>query len=287
MQILLSSLIVFYLGLYTNGNDVYSSYSSVYDPLKSLEWSDDRELSYITTVRLMNDDYHVYQYKRYPCQYFYTDQVQISHHNETVNQCVYNTATSNYEYRFQIHLSYRPIEPFILRNIAIQCKYVNCSLLSLDVKSIRIDWNEFALTQNMNCSFNPTAQYNINKTVNMLSEWIPLRCQSLAACNNSKHNIQQALSSNINLIYSSSYQLNKPYCSLEKNLLYIIEANFAQTNRLLEQLIDLMQQGFGKPDEREQVHMKEFVEHKWINSNSSSTINKTALSGEVQGTFKH
>ncbi|CAF5137045.1 unnamed protein product, partial [Rotaria magnacalcarata] len=74
------------------------------------------------------------------------------------------------------------------------------------------------------------------------------------------------------------------------NLPYIIETNFLQTNRLLEQLVDLIQRGFGKPNEREQVHMKEYIEHienKWINNNINSTINATAISGEVQGTFIH
>ena len=50
---------------------------------------------------------------------------------------------------------------------------------------------------------------------------------------------------------------------MEKNLAYLIETNFAQTNRLLEQLIDIIQRGFGKPDEREQAHLKEYVENKW------------------------
>ncbi|CAF3505290.1 unnamed protein product [Rotaria socialis] len=286
----ISILIIINLGLDSYSSNLYQSYTLIYDPLKSSEWSDDHILTYITTVRLSNYDHHIFQYRRYPCQYFYTDEIEIKHNNETFNQCMYNTATSDYAYNFQIHLTFHHMDSFILRNIAIQCKYVNCSLSLLKVKSTHIDWNKNGNLSNINCSFNTIQTYNITNAAYPLTDWITLRCNSLSACNHSKYNIEHELSSNIQLIYSSLYEIEKPYCSLEKNLAYIIETNFLQTNRLLEQLIDLIQRGFGKPNEREQVHMKEYIEHienKWINNNMNSTTNATEISGEVQGIFIH
>ncbi|CAF0943478.1 unnamed protein product [Rotaria sordida] len=273
-------------GFHLASSDLYGSYTLLYDPLKSSEWSDDLALAYIRTVQLLNYDYHVFQYRPYPCQYFYTSKIEINYNNQTINACIYNTTTSDYEYNFQLHLDFHNIESYILRNIAIQCKYINCSLSLLNVKSIRIDWNKYGRDINFNCSFNTIQQYNIYNAPHILTEWITLRCKSLSACTRSKYNLEQALSSNIQLIYSSTYELEKPYCSLEKNLIYIIETNFSQTNRLLEQLIDLIQRGFGRPNEREQVHMKEYIEHKWIHNHTNTTIDTTAISGEVQGTFK-
>jgi hypothetical protein len=292
MYLPILGLIILNLGLNSNGGDLYPSYTLLYDPIISLEWSDDRALAYITTVRLFNYNHHIFQYRHYPCQYFYTDEIQMNYNNETINQCIYNTTTSDYEYTFQLHLDSRHIEPYILRNIAIQCKYINCSLSLLTMKYIRIGWNLQGRANNSNCSFDTTQHYGIYNTPYTLSEWIKLRCQSLLACNRSKHNLEHSLLSNIQLIYGSSYELETPYCSLEKNLAYVIDTNFAQANRFLEQLVDLIQRGFGKPNEREQAHLKEYIEQKWIHYDYNSTATTTTttitpISGEVQGIFRH
>jgi len=287
MRLLFFVIIIFNLGLNTNNSELYPSYTLFYDPIKSLEWSDDRTLAYVTTLRLFDYNHHIFQYRRYPCQYFYTDEIQMKYNNETMNECIYNTTTSDYEYHFQLHFDSLHIEPYILRNIAIQCKYINCSLSLLTMKYIRISWNSQGVNNNSNCSFDTTRRYGISNTQYTLSEWITLRCESLFACNRSKYNLAQALSSNIQLVYGSSYEIQTPYCSLEKSLAYLIETNFAQTNRLLEQLVDTIQRGFGKPNEREQAHMKEYVEQKWTHIDNTSTVHTTPISGEVQGTFKN
>ena len=272
MQITIVVFIIFNLGLnFSNGANLYPNYIVIYDPIKSLEWSNDHALNYISTVRLSDYDHHIFQYRRYPCQYFYTDEIQMNYNNETINECIYNTTTSDYQYSFQLHLDSRHIQPYILRNIAIQCKYINCSLSLLKMKYIRIDWNSQSREKNLNCSFESTQHYSITDTPYILTEWITLRCQSLLACNRSKYNLIQSLSSNIQLFYGSSYELEYPYCSLEKSLSYLIETNFSQTNRLLEQLIDIIQQGFGKPNQREQMHMKEYIEQNSLNNQNNST----------------
>jgi len=278
-------LLIVHLGLNSYATDIYPSYSILHDPVKALEWSDNRALTYITTVRIFNNDHHIFQYRRYPCQYFYTDEIQVNYNNETLHECLYNTTTSDYEYTFQLHLDSRHVEPYILRNIVIQCNYTNCSLSLLNIKYLRIGWNSYGRNNNSNCSFNTTQNYGIYHTPYALSEWITLRCQSLLACNYSKNNLKHALSSNIQLIYGSSYELDQPYCSLEKSLAYVIETNLKQTNQLLQQLVDLLQRGFGKPDEREQAHMKEYIEQKWTQNENNSITIATAISGEVQGIF--
>ncbi|CAF2961954.1 unnamed protein product [Rotaria sp. Silwood2] len=286
MHRVICAFVILNFGLHIACSDVFESYTVVYNPLKSSEWSDDRALAYVTTVRVFDYDHHIFQYRRYPCQYFYTNEIQINHNNQTIHECIYNTTTSDYEYSFQLHLESHNIQSYILRNIAIQCKNINCSLSLLNIKSIRIDWNKYGHDINFNCSFNTIQQYDIYYTPHILTEWIILRCSSLFACNRSKYNLEQAISSNVQLIYSSTYELERPHCSLEKSVAYVIETNFAQTNHLLEQLVDLIQRGFGKPNEREQVYMKEYIEHKWINNHTNSTTNTTAMSGEVQGMFK-
>jgi hypothetical protein len=287
MYLTILILIILNLGLNSNGTNLYPSYILVHDPVKAFEWSDDRALAYITTVRLFDYDHHIFQYRRYPCQYFYTDEIQMNYNNDTTHACIYNTTTSDYEYSFQLHLDSRHVEPYILRNVAIECKYINCSLSLLTMKYIRIGWNSQGRDSNLNCSFDTTHHYGIYASPYTLSEWITLRCKSLFACNRSKHNLIQALSSNIQLAYGSSYELELPYCSLEKSLVYIIEKNFAQTNRLLEQLVDILQRGFGRPNEREQAHMKEYVEQKWTNIVENSTTSTTAISGNIEGTFQN
>lgn len=286
MHLLFGILIVLCLGLKLNGNDLYPGYTVLYDPVKSSQWSDDRALTYITTVRFFDHIHHIYQYERYPCQYFYTDEIQMNYNNETINQCIYNTTSSDYQYSFQLHLDSRHVEPYILRNLVIQCNYTNCSLSLLNMKYIRIAWNVQSSDDNSNCSFDTNHHYGIYVAPYTLSEWITVRCKTLFACNRSKHNLERAISSNIQLIYGSSYELTTPYCSLEKSLAFLIETNFAQTNRLLEQLVEIIQRGFGKPDQREQAHMKEYVEQKWINHETNSTRNTTVFIGEVQGTFQ-
>jgi hypothetical protein len=229
--------------------------------MKAAEWSDSRALAYITTVRLFDYDHHIFQYRRYPCQYFYTDEIQLHYNNDTLNQCFYNTTTSDYEYHFQLHLDSRHVEPYILRNIAIQCNYTNCSLSLLNITYVHIGWNLKGRENNPDCSFDINQPYHILRTPYTISEWIILRCTSLSGCNQSKLNIEQSLPSSIQLIYGSSYELETPYCSLEKNLNYVIETHVTQTNRLLKELIELLQRGFGKPDERGQARLKEYVEN--------------------------
>ncbi|CAF0856967.1 unnamed protein product [Adineta steineri] len=288
MKLIILILVILNYGLNCYSRDLYPSYNLLYDPVKALEWSDDPALMYITTIRLFDYEHHIFQYRRYPCQYFYTDEIKLNYNNDTKHECLYNTTTSDYRYSFQLHLDSRHVEPYILRNIAIQCKYINCSLSLLNIKYIRINWNLQGRTNNLNCSFDTTQQYGIYDTPYKLTEWISIRCQSLFACNRSKYNLEQVLLSNIHLIYGSSYELETPYCSLEKNLAHIIETNMAQTNRLLEQVVNLLQRGFGKPNERDQIHMREYVEQKWIQHENSSTTtaNKTSISGEVHGAFK-
>jgi hypothetical protein len=272
--------------LYSNGGDPYPSYTILYDPVKSLEWSDDRTLAYITTVRLFDYDHHIFQYRRYPCQYFYTDEIQMNYNNETINECIYNTTTSDYEYSFQLHLDSHHVEPYILRNLAIQCKYMNCSLSLLTMKYLSIDWNLHGRNNNFNCSFDPNQHYHIYVSPYSLTEWITLRCKTFSACSHSKQNLERSLITNIQLVYGSSYEMETPYCSLEKNIAYVIETNFAKTNHLLEQLVETIQRGFGKPNEREQAHMREYVEHKWVQNETNLTTNKTNILGQVQGMFQ-
>ncbi len=286
MQLNIIVLIIIVLGLNSYGSDLLPSYTLLHDPLKALEWSDDNALVYITTIRIFDHNHHLFQYRRYPCQYFYTDEIQLTFNNETINECIYNTTSSDYEYNFQLHLNSHHLKPYILRNIALQCKYINCSLSLLNMKYVRIHWNLQGRDNNLNCSFDTTQYYSIYDGPYKLTEWISLRCKSLYACTQSKHNLEQSLSSNTQFIYRSSYELESPYCSLEKSLADIIERNFAQTNRLLEQLINILARGFGKPNEREQTHMKEFVEQKWIHQETNSTTNTTPILGEVQGVFK-
>ncbi|CAF0738353.1 unnamed protein product [Adineta steineri] len=230
----------------SNTGDLYPSYSLSRDPMKIHEWSDNPVLAYVTTVRLFDYDHHIFQYRRYPCQYFYTAEIQIHHNNETINQCLHNTTTDDYEYNFQLHFDSRHVEPYILRNIAFQCDYINCSLSLLNTTFIYIGWNLKGRENNPNCSFDTNQAYNILRTPYTISESIILRCKSFSTCNQSKSNLEQSLSSQIQLIYGSSYELETPYCSLEKNLGFIIDKNFAQTNILIQQLLELMQQRFDK-----------------------------------------
>ena len=295
MKILIFLYLIFNLKPLSNGANLDPSYKIIYDPIKALEWSDNRALGYITTVQLFNNDHHIFEYRRYPCQYFYTAEIQMDYNNQTTNKCIYNTTTSDYEYNFQLHLNPHSVEPYVLRNIAIQCKYINCSLSLLTVKYLRIDWNLQGREKNPNCTFDNARQYGIYESIQYkgiydkpktLSEWITVRCKNLLSCNNSKSTLEHFLSTNIRIVYGSLYELGSPYCSLEKNIAYLIETNFAQTNRLLVQLVNIMQRGFGKPDEREQASMKEYVEHKWLPLDTNSTTNTTTFTGEVHGTFK-
>lgn len=286
MHLFLTIVIVLNFGLISNGNGPNLSYSIFYDPVRSLKWSDDHALTYITTVRLIDHTHHIFQYRRYPCQYFYTDEIRMSYNNETINRCIYNTTNSNYQYSFQLHLDSRHIEPYILRNLAIQCRYTNCSLSLLNPKYIRIAWNIQNRENNLDCSFDTEHHYGLYISPYTLSEWITVQCKTLTACNRSKTNLERSVSSHIQLIYGSSYELTTPYCSLEKSISFLIETNFSQTNRLLEQLVNIIQRGFGKPNEREQAQMREYVQQKWNNNETNSTRNTTAIIGEVHGTFQ-
>ncbi|CAF1232870.1 unnamed protein product [Rotaria sordida] len=253
--------IVLNIVLSSNAGDLYPSYNLSIDRLKVFEWSDNPALAYKTTVRLFDYDHHIFQYRRYPCQYFYTDEIQLFYNNETLNQCLYNTTNSDYEYSFQLHFDSRHIEPYILQNIAIQCDYINCSLSLLNITFIHIGWNLRGRENNLDCSFDIDQPYNIIHTPYTVSELITLRCKSLSACNHTKSNIEQFLPSFIRLIYGSSYELQIPYCSLEKSLSHVVNTNFAQTNGLLQQIIDLMQRNSVKTDGGEQEQIKEYAEH--------------------------
>ena len=274
------------LGLHLNGVSLYSSYTLLYDPLGAREWSDNSVLVYVTTVRLLKYNHHLFQYRHYPCQYFYTDEIQMKHTNETKQECIYNPAKTDYEYKFQLYLDSRRVERYLIRNIALQCKYINCSLSLLNRKYLRIGWNKQERNNNADCSFNTSQKYLIDSERNSLTEWITVRCKSLLACNRSKYNLEKALSSNIQIIYGSSFALEKPYCSLVKSVAYLIESNFAQTNRLLAQLVELIQRGFGTPDKRQQASMKEYIARKWVRNGTNSTMNTTVLFGGVQGVFE-
>jgi hypothetical protein len=67
------------------------------------------------------------------------------------------------------------------------------------------------------------------------------------------------MSSSIQLIYGSAYELEVPYCSLEKSLSHIMNTNLGETNRLLKQLLELMQRGFSKQNDQEQAKHKEIL----------------------------
>ena len=245
---------------FTAGNP-YLSYILSNDTAKIVEWSNSSALSYISTVRLFDHDHHLFQYRPYPCQYFYTDEIQLNYNNETIHYCLYNTSSSDYQYRFQLFLDSRHIEPYILRNIAIQCIYINCSLSLLNINYLTIDWSSKGRENNPDCTFDVTHLYKIANAPHPVSEWITLRCQSLSACNHSRLNLEQTLLSQIQLTYGSTYDIQAPYCSLEKSLGHMFETNFAKTNLLLQQMMDLFQRGFGTPDPREQAKLKDYVEH--------------------------
>jgi len=63
------------------------------------------------------------------------------------------------------------------------------------------------------------------------------------------------------LIYGSAYELEIPYCSLEKSLNHVINTNFAQTNRILQQIVELIQGRSSDSDKPEQEKVEEYVEH--------------------------
>lgn len=224
-----------------NAADLYPSYTVTVEPDEVVEWSENQALSYITTIRLFDYNHYIFQYRRYPCQYYYTDEIQIFHSNDTLNQCLKNSTTNEYEYQFQLHLDSRHVEPYILRNIALQCDYVNCSFSLLNITYVYIGWTLYGRQNNPECSFDTQTAYYIQRTPYTISEWITLRCKSLSACNQSKSNLEQAFVPSIQLIYGSAYDLDIPYCSLERNVRHLINTNFAETNGLLKQLIKLLQ----------------------------------------------
>ena len=246
--------------------DLYSNYTIFTDPGKASEWSSDLALHYVTTVRLLTYDHHIFQYRRYPCQYFYTDEIQIPNENETVNQCQYNTSTIDYEYRFQLHLHSKHVEPVILRHLAVHCIYINCSLSLLSLKYLQIDWNDKGRQINPNCSFDHDRLYAIiNTGQSTVSDWIAVRCQSLIACNQSRSHLESSLASQVRLTYGSAYELDTPYCSLESSVNHVLETNLAKTNRLLEELVGLIRRGFGTATDREQAKLKDSFSHsEWL-----------------------
>jgi hypothetical protein len=259
----LSTVVFIFLNLVlsSNAQDLYPSYNLSSDPMKVSEWSDNPTLAYITTARLYDYDHHIFQYRHYPCQYFYTDEIQMHHTNEIVHQCLHNTTTNDYEFSFQLHLDSRHVEPFILRNIAVQCIYINCSFSLLNVTYLHIGWNLKSRENNPDCSFDINKSYAIVNTPYTVSELITLRCKSLLACNRSQINLEQALPANIQLIYGSSYELETPYCSLEKSVSHVMETNIAQTNLLLKELIEISRRGYGKSTDSEQTKKEESIKH--------------------------
>lgn len=230
----------------TANEELYPNFNVSVDPSEVQEWSDNPALAYITTVRLFDYDHHVFQYRRYPCQYFYTDEIQLHNNNGTSYQCARNLTTNEYEYSFQLYLDSRHVEPDVLRNKAIQCEYVNCSLSLLNITYLNIGWNLEGRKINPDCSFNIEQPYNIIHTPYPVSEWITLRCKSMSACNQSRSYVEQSFHTYVELIYGSSYELQIPYCSLERSLSYVVNTNFAETNRLLKQVVDLMQRASEK-----------------------------------------
>lgn len=270
----------------TFGEDLYPSYTISIDPKKVLEWSNDRALSYVTTVRLFDYDHHIFQYKRYLCQYFYTDEIQIHYENESIQQCIYNETTVDYEYRFQLHLDSRHVEPFILKNLAINCIYVNCSFSQLDIKYLQIDWNTEGQTKNAECTFDTNQPYAIQTTPYTISEWIKIRCKSLDACRDAKKNLEQTFTSNVRITYGSSYELQQPYCSLEKSLSHVIEKKLDETNGFLHDLVALIQRGFAPPDEREQTKLREYVEQISSMSDTTTTTPMTTSLKKKRNPFR-
>ena len=68
------------------------------------------------------------------------------------------------------------------------------------------------------------------------------------------------MAASIQLIYGSAYELALPYCSLEKSLSHLVNTNLGETNRLLQQLLEVMQRAFGKRDDREQAKLAEHIQ---------------------------
>jgi len=233
--------VVFTVIAHVIAGDLYPNYNLTIDHEERLEYSDDRALAYVSTVRLHDYDHHIYQYRRYPCQFFYTDEIQLHYTNETVNQCVLNKTTNEYDFYFQLHLDSRHVEPDILRNIALKCNYTRCSLSLLNITYVNVGWSFQGKQKNPNCSFDISQPYNILPTPYTISEMIRLQCKSRAACSNAKSTLEQSFRPSIEFVYHSDFELKKPYCSLERRIRYAMEANFAQTNRLLQQLIDVIQ----------------------------------------------
>ncbi|CAF3391572.1 unnamed protein product [Rotaria socialis] len=252
-----SFFIIINFVLSSNSNDLYPSYHLTVNPIKALEWSENSVLAYVTTVRLFDYDHHIFQYRRYPCQYFYTDEIQLFNSNESFSQCSYNTTANNYEYSFQLHLDSRHVEPYIFKNIAIQCTYIKRSLSLLNITNIYVGWNLKGRENNSDCSFDINTPHNILQTPYTISELITLQCKSLLACNHSKLNLEQFLSTYVQIVYGSSLDLQIPYCSLEKSLSHVIDTNCAQTNGFLQQLIALIKQNSVARREDEQVKIKD------------------------------
>jgi hypothetical protein len=108
MRLIIFVLIILSLGSNLYGDDLYPSCTLLYYPLKFFGYSDDRALAYITTVRLFDYDHYIYiSNRRYPSQYFYTNEIQMNDNSEKINEFIYNTTTSDYEYNFQPHLDSR------------------------------------------------------------------------------------------------------------------------------------------------------------------------------------
>lgn len=230
-------------------DDLYPNYNLTIDNEERLDYSDNRALAYISTVRLHDYDHHIYQYRRYPCQYFYTDEIQLHYTNETMNQCELNRTTNDYDFYFQLHLDSRHVEPFILRNIALKCNYTNCSLSLLNITSINIGWSLEGKKNNLNCSFDIHQSYQILRMPYTISEMIRLQCKSFIACKQAKSTLEQAFRVSTELVYNSAFELEVPYCSLERSVRFVVETNFAQTNHLLRQLINVFQQNSTKSNQ--------------------------------------
>ncbi|CAF0880986.1 unnamed protein product [Didymodactylos carnosus] len=245
--------------------DLYPAYSLSYDIVKVKEWSNSSAFNYITTVHIADYDHHIFQYRPYPCQFYYTDEIQINP-NETTD-CVYNTTTLDYEYSLIVHLDSRHIETPIIRNIAIKCPFINCSLSLLSIKYIHIDWNnQIKLDHKTQCSFDNTTQwYKIIEQPYTVSEPILMKCKTSDSCKQSKTMLEDI--NNFELKYSSPLVLDQPYCSIEQSLNTVIASNFNETLRLINKIIRIMEKGFGKVDETEQEKLAKYVRNKLTHYN--------------------
>ncbi|CAF1079969.1 unnamed protein product [Didymodactylos carnosus] len=226
-------------------NSVYSlptqlkpEYSIAHDPGKEQEMF---YSAYIATVRI---------YRPYLCQFDFAIQINI---NETT-ECVSNSNALNYEYSFTVQLDSKHIETSVIRNLAIKCPFINCSLSSFSIKHIHIDSNAQLRSENkIQCSIdNSTQWFKIIEHQYTVSEPITMKCKTFDSCKQSKSMIKQGLS-NFQLKYSSADSSNYPSCSVERRLSDELTTNFEETIHSLNKVIPNVENRFEKVDRTEQL----------------------------------